>query len=192
LNNQNPRIILASNSPRRKQLLEQIDLSFDIIPSKIYEDFSIDLNPKAFAQHYAKAKACDLAKNYPNALVIGADTIVVFDGQILGKPKDEEDSVRMLSMLSGQTHAVITGVSLQWENEQISETFCESTKVTFRPLSKSDILHYIKIYQPFDKAGSYGIQDWFSVCVEKINGDFYNVMGFPLSAFYQKFRGIID
>ena len=192
MNNQNPRIILASNSPRRKQLLEQIDLSFDIIPSKIYEDFSIDLNPKAFAQHYAKAKACDLAKNYPNALVIGADTIVVFDGQILGKPKDEEDSVRMLSMLSGQTHAVITGVSLQWENEQISETFCESTKVTFRPLSKSDILHYIKIYQPFDKAGSYGIQDWFSVCVEKINGDFYNVMGFPLSAFYQKFRGIID
>jgi septum formation protein len=192
LNNQNPRIILASNSPRRKQLLEQIDLSFDIIPSKIYEDFSIDLDPKAFAQHYAKAKACDLAKNYPNALVIGADTIVVFDGQILGKPKDEEDSVRMLSMLSGQTHAVITGVSLQWENEQISETFCESTKVTFRPLSKSDILHYIKIYQPFDKAGSYGIQDWFSVCVEKINGDFYNVMGFPLSAFYQKFRGIID
>lgn len=192
MNNQNPRIILASNSPRRKQLLEQIDLSFDIIPSKIYEDFSIDLDPKAFAQHYAKAKACDLAKNYPNALVIGADTIVVFDGQILGKPKDEEDSVRMLSMLSGQTHAVITGVSLQWENEQISETFCESTKVTFRPLSKSDILHYIKIYQPFDKAGSYGIQDWFSVCVEKINGDFYNVMGFPLSAFYQKFRGIID
>ncbi|MBT3300094.1 MAG: septum formation protein Maf [Candidatus Marinimicrobia bacterium] len=192
MNKKKPHIILASNSPRRKQLLEQIDLSFDIIPSKIYEDFSIDLDPKAFAQHYAKAKACDLAKNYPNALVIGADTIVVFDGQILGKPKDEEDSVRMLSMLSGQTHAVITGVSLQWENEQISETFCESTKVTFRPLSKSDILHYIKIYQPFDKAGSYGIQDWFSVCVEKINGDFYNVMGFPLSAFYQKFRGIID
>lgn len=187
-----PKIILASTSPRRKQLLEQIDFSFEIIPSTIYEDFNISLKPKNFAMHYAELKAKDVASNYTDALVIGADTIVVYDDKILGKPKDKNESFDMLTMLSGNTHKVITGVSIQWQSCNISETFAEETFVTFREINKSDILYYISTYNPFDKAGSYGIQDWFSVYVKEIKGDFYNVLGFPLSSFYQRYKRIFE
>jgi len=185
-----PKIILASTSPRRKQLLEQIDLSFEIIPSSIHEDFSIPLAPEPFAQHYAHAKAENIAIQHPDALVIGADTIVVFNNKILGKPKDKQDSFNMLSMLSGQTHRVITGVSIHWQNKNIIDTFFETTFVTLTQINSSAINHYIETYRPFDKAGSYGIQDSFSVYVKKIEGDFYNVMGFPLSAFFKRFSRI--
>jgi|APSaa5957512535_1039671.scaffolds.fasta_scaffold00847_3 septum formation protein len=186
-----PEIILASTSPRRKQLLEQIDLSFEIIPSSVHEDFSISLEPEQFAMHYAQAKAENVALQHPGSLVIGADTIVVFDGKILGKPKDENDSFNMLSMLSGQTHKVVTGVSIQWKNNNINDTFFETTYVTFTRFDSNAINCYIETYHPFDKAGSYGIQDSFSVYVKKIEGDFYNVMGFPLSAFFKRFSDII-
>jgi len=185
-------IILASTSPRRKQLLEMIDFRFDIKPSNVYEDFQINLPPPEFVQHYAKEKSLDVARKNTDCLVIGADTIVVLDGKILGKPKDSNDSFAMLKSLSDRTHSVYTGVSLNHINEEISNTFYEKTDVTFNELTDSTISYYIETYNPLDKAGSYGIQDWFSVNVRKINGCFYNVMGFPLAAFYNHYKQIVN
>ena len=184
-------IVLASGSPRRKQLLEQIDLEFLVIPSQVHEDFDLDLSPEKFVEHYAKEKAKDIAKAHPDKWIIGADTIVVFNAEILGKPKDRDDSFRMLKMLSGNTHQVFTGVSIQQSKMQVSDTFHEYTNVTFNTLDDMVISYYIDTYKPFDKAGSYGIQDWFSVCVNHIDGCFYNVMGFPLSMFYSRFSALI-
>ena len=185
-------IILASGSPRRKQLLEQIDLEFEVVPSQIYEDFSLNLSPTDFVEYYAQEKAKDVANSYPDKWVIGADTIVVFESHILGKPKNEKDSFQMLKQLSGNTHQVITGVSIQNIKQDISDSFHERTNVTFNTLSDNIINYYIETYEPFDKAGSYGIQDWFSVCVNRIDGCFYNVMGFPLSSFYSHFIDLLE
>jgi len=185
-------IILASGSPRRKQLLEQIDLEFEVVPSQIYEDFSLNLSPTDFVEYYAQEKAKDVANSYPDKWVIGADTIVVFESHILGKPKNEKDSFQMLKRLSGNTHQVITGVSIQNIKQDISDSFHERTNVTFNTLSDNIINYYIETYKPFDKAGSYGIQDWFSVCVNRIDGCFYNVMGFPLSRFYSHFIDLLE
>jgi septum formation protein len=185
-------IILASGSPRRKQLLEQIDLEFEVVPSQIYEDFSLNLSPADFVEHYAEKKAKDVADSYLDKWVIGADTIVVFESHILGKPKNEKDSFQMLKRLSGNTHQVITGVSIQNIKQDISDSFHERTNVTFNTLSDNIINYYIDTYEPFDKAGSYGIQDWFSVCVNRIDGCFYNVMGFPLSRFYSHFIDLLE
>ncbi len=184
-------IILASASPRRKQLLDMIDIDFEVIPSSVHEDFNIDLKHEDFVQHYAKEKSLDIAKKYPDHFVIGADTIVVLDNKILGKPKDETESFKMLKSLSGRTHTVYTGVSLNHINEKISDTFFEQTDVTFNKLSDSVISYYIDTYKPLDKAGSYGIQDWFSVNVNRIDGCFYNVMGFPLAAFFSHYKKYI-
>lgn len=185
-------IILASGSPRRKQLLEQIDLEFEVVPSQIYEDFSLNLSPTDFVEYYAQEKAKDVANSYLDKWVIGADTIVVFESHILGKPKNEKDSFQMLKRLSGNTHQVITGVSIQNIKQDISDSFHERTNVTFNTLSDNIINYYIETYEPFDKAGSYGIQDWFSVCVNRIDGCFYNVMGFPLSRFYSHFIDLLE
>lgn len=185
-------IILASGSPRRKQLLEQINLEFEVVPSQIYEDFSLNLSPTDFVEYYAQEKAKDVANSYPDKWVIGADTIVVFESHILGKPKNEKDSFQMLKRLSGNTHQVITGVSIQNIKQDISDSFHERTNVTFNTLSDNIINYYIETYDPFDKAGSYGIQDWFSVCVNRIDGCFYNVMGFPLSSFYSHFIDLLE
>ncbi|MFH1851169.1 MAG: Maf family protein [Candidatus Neomarinimicrobiota bacterium] len=185
-----PNLILASNSPRRKALLEQIDLQFEIIPSSVHEDFTVDLAPVEFARHYARLKAAEVAASHPESMIIGADTIVVLDGHILGKPRDAADSFRMLRALSGRTHTVITGVSLQWRERSIEDTFHVATDVTFRKIAAADIEYYIRRYQPLDKAGSYGIQDWFATCIEKIDGCFYNVVGFPLATFYERFRAL--
>ena len=185
-------IILASGSPRRKQLLEQIDLEFEVVPSQIYEDFSLNLSPTDFVEYYAQEKAKDVANSYPDKWVIGADTIVVFESDTLGKPKNEKDSFQMLKRLSGNTHQVITGVSIQNIKQDISDSFHERTNVTFNTLSDNIIKYYIETYEPFDKAGSYGIQDWFSVCVNRIDGCFYNVMGFPLSSFYSHFIDLLE
>ena len=187
-----PPIILASNSPRRKDLLELIDLSFKVITSSVHEDFNIDLEPVEFAKHYAKLKALDVAKDNSDSLIIGADTIVVLDNEIIGKPIDENDSKSMLRKLSGRTHTVITAVSLVWQEKNIVDTFCEKTDVTFQNLTDEQIQYYIDNYRPLDKAGSYGIQDWFAVCVKNIDGCFYNVMGMPLSTFYSHLMKIIN
>ena len=185
------RIILASNSPRRKKLLEKIGITFEIISSSIDEDFSVDLSPVDFAKHYAEKKAKFISSKHPRSLVIGADTIVVYNNSILGKPLDIEDAFSMLEKLSGNTHTVITGVSLQLSINSISKTFYSKTDVTIKNLSREEIQYYIENYKPLDKAGSYGIQEWFSVYVEKIEGCYFNVMGLPLSKLYKEMGNII-
>ena len=184
------KIILASASPRRKTILSQVDLDFTIKPSNINEDFSIELLPKAFCEHWAREKANNIAKSHPDKLIIGADTIVKINDKILGKPKNYKESFAMLKSLSGKTHQVLTGVSLIHLDLGIDFTFNESTDVSFCFLTDEEISIYIDKYKPYDKAGSYGIQDGFSVYVEKINGCFYNVMGFPISRFYKFYKAI--
>ena len=184
-------LILASKSPRRKKLLKQIGLTFKVIPSEVDENFDIELSPSEFVSHYAKKKADSIAKKYPGYYVIGADTIVVYNEQILGKPNSKTESYEMLSLLSGKIHKVYTGVSIQHDDHNINKTFYDVTDVSLNTLSDEDIYYYIETYNPYDKAGSYGIQDFFSVHVNKINGCFYNVMGFPLSSFYYHFSKII-
>ena len=181
-------IVLASASPRRKAILSQVDLNFIIKPSNIDEDFSIKLLPEAFCEYWAREKAKNIAESHSDKLVIGADTIVVLDDKILGKPKSQKESFAMLESLSGKTHKVLTGVSLINLELGIDFTFIESTDVSFYTLKNNDISNYINIYKPYDKAGSYGIQDGFSAYVKKINGCFYNVMGFPISRFYRLYK----
>ena len=183
-------IILASASPRRKTILSQVDLDFTIEPSKINEDLSINLLPEAFCEHWAREKSIDIAKGNSDKLIIGADTIVKIDDKILGKPKNYKESFAMLRSLSGKTHQVLTGVSLIHLDLGIDFTFNESTDVSFCFLTYEEINKYIDKYKPYDKAGSYGIQDGFSVYVEKINGCFYNVMGFPISRFHKFYKAI--
>ena len=182
--------ILASGSPRRKQLLNQIGLEFTVIPSDVDEDFTLDLPPEAFTEHWAREKAKSVAKIHPDSLIVGAGTIVVLDGNILGKPKDKKDSFNMLQSLSGKTHEVITGVSFISLEQELDHTFNERTFVSFNTLSDRDIKSYIDIYNPLDKAGSYGIQDWFSVHIHRVEGCYYNVMGLPLSSFYSYFKSV--
>ena len=180
--------ILASSSPRRKEILEQIRFEFSVVPSNINEDFNRGLPPEAFTEHWAREKAKDVAKDHPRSLVIGADTVVFLDGKILGKPKDNKSSKEMLLSLSGRTHEVITGVSLININSKLDITFNERTFVSINTLSNDHICNYINSYKPYDKAGSYGIQDGFSVHIEKIRGCYYNVMGFPVSKFYNLYN----
>ena len=180
-------IILASKSPRRENILKQIGIDFEIIPSNICEDNNFNLGPRKFVQYWSKKKAEIIAKKNKDKIVIGADTIVYFNDKILGKPKDKEESYKMLNNLSGKTHKVLTGVSIAYEEKNILRTFSQMTKVTVRDIPKNDILYYIDNYYTLDKAGSYGIQDWFSIWIKKIDGCYYNVMGLPLSKFYKNY-----
>ena len=184
--------ILASASPRREQLMNQIGLEFSVIPSDVIEDFSLALPPEAFTEHWAREKAKYVAENNPDTMVIGADTIVVLDNKILGKPKNIKDSFSMLQSLSGRTHEVITGMSILNISCEIDFTFNERTLVSFNTLGDSDISYYIDNYNSLDKAGSYGIQDWFSVHVRQIEGCYFNVMGLPLSSFFSHYRSLTN
>ncbi|MCR9132339.1 MAG: Maf family protein [bacterium] len=186
------KIVLASQSPRRKKLLSQLGLVFEIIPSTSEEIVTSD-NPEKVVTDLAFQKAEEVAKNCTESLIIGADTIVVFDGNILGKPENERDAINMLQLLSNNKHSVFTGVALIATNSESkavkSHTFVEETIVTFSALTNKEIEAYVAGGSPMDKAGSYGIQDdWGSVFVERIDGDFYNVVGFPLNRFYREMK----
>ena len=181
------KIILASKSPRRKQLLRQIDFDFKVVPSQIDEDIGLDLKPFLFVEHYANLKAQNVANEYQNSWVIGADTIVVLKNKIFGKPRDKNESYSMLKKLSGNTHEVYTGISIHHQKKGIKHTFHEKTIVEFKTLNNSCISYYIDTYNTLDKAGSYGIQDWLSAFIKGIDGCFYNVMGLPLAKFYEEF-----
>lgn len=173
-------LILASASPRRKQLLEQAGYTFDIIVADVDET-----NPPGMDRHevpgfLARKKAAVVAEQYPDKTVIAADTVVLLDQDILGKPVDEADALRMLGRLSGRMHEVITGVCIRKGSEE--NNFSVITEVYFRELSEEQIRYYIQHYKPFDKAGAYAIQEWIGlVGIDKINGDYYNVMGLPVS-----------
>lgn len=183
------KIILASGSPRRKKLLQQINFSFKVHPSNVDESYDPSLSPDEIVQELASRKAKDIAQHYKHALVIGADTIVVFENQILEKPANQHEAQQMLSKLSGQTHQVLTGIALykvdSSQNIMESNTFFEVTDVIFGDLKSHNIDAYVASGSPMDKAGSYGIQDDYgAIFVRRIEGDYYNVVGFPLHRFY--------
>ena len=171
-------IILASASPRRKEILELADLDFDIMPSDA-EEITTKTEPHEVVMELASIKARDIyERSDKQSMVIGADTVVAYHGQVLGKPADEADAKRTLMMLSGQTHEVYTGVCL----------IKEETKVTFYEISEDEIERYIETGEPMDKAGSYGIQGKAAVFIKGIEGDYYNVVGFPIARFLQEIR----
>lgn len=180
------RLVLASASPRRKELLGRIVPSFDCIPAFVDEEIDPDLKPREAVQELALRKAQAVSEKEQPAFVIGADTIVVFEEDIFGKPKDRDEAYRMLKRLSGNTHSVYTGVAVVYGNKQ--EVFFEETKVTFWDLADGDIDHYISTGEPFDKAGAYGIQGFGATLVKGIEGDFFNVVGLPIARLYRTLK----
>lgn len=185
-------IILASKSPRRHQLLRNIIKDFEIVSKEIDESYPKSLKASEIALYLANLKAKSYQKEAKeNQLYITADTIVVYQQKVLGKPKNKKDAFNMLQELSGNTHTVYTGVSL-FLNGKIN-SFVDATKVTFYDLIEDEIKFYINYHKPMDKAGSYGIQEWMGyVGVKKMEGDFFNVMGLPLHRLYREIEKIIS
>ena len=173
------KLILASGSPRRAELLEKMGLTFQVEPSNTDEVLEPGLTPQQEVVHLSLGKAKAVAADHPEeAVVLSADTVVELDGKILGKPHSEEAAIAMLRALSGRSHRVLTGVTVM--SPKGTETHCEETEVYFRPISDEEIRWYVKTGEPMDKAGAYGIQGYAAMFIEKINGDYYNVMGLPV------------
>ena len=188
----NYRLILASASPRRRELLAACDLDFVLADKfECEECFPADLEADKVAEYLSQLKS----NAYPHALasndiLLTADTVVIASGEILGKPKDSADAERMLKMLSGATHKVVTGVTLRTAKQTIS--LSAESSVTFRTLEAEEIAYYIEKYRPLDKAGAYGIQEWIGyIGIEGIDGSFYNVMGLPVQRLYQALKELI-
>lgn len=182
------KIILASASPRRRELLSQMGLHFEVLPSQ-GEEIITKIKPEEAVMELAQQKAEEVsARCEDDTLIIGADTVVVKDGKILGKPADEDDAVRMLSMLEGSVHQVYTGVCLikKADGREGSHTFYEETKVAFYPMSRSEIQSYVESGDPMDKAGAYGIQGSCAVYISGIEGDYNNVVGLPIARLYHE------
>jgi septum formation protein len=177
-------IVLASQSLRRKQLLEWAEVDFEIIVEPTDETYPDNLDPGNVAIYIATQKAAAVKNKAPDKIIIAADTIVVLNNEIIGKPKDRQDAVKILSKLSGSHHQVITGVSI-W-NKSTEVSFSDLTDVEFHYLTQSQIEFYVDKYKPYDKAGAYAIQEWIGVVgIKTIRGDFYNVMGLPVSRVVQ-------
>jgi septum formation protein len=183
------RLILASRSPRRIALLRQIGLDPEVIPSSVPEVFDAALAPSENVIRIAAQKAAEVGKDIADGLIIGADTIVVVNGRVLGKPETPADAVSMLELLSGRTHTVFTGVAILKQPSNVLVADVEATNVTFRKLPRAEIEEYVEGGSPMDKAGAYGIQDDYgAVFVTRIDGCFYNVVGLPLSRLYGMLR----
>ncbi len=179
--------VLASQSPRRKQLLERLDLAFEVHPSDADETLPPDISPEDAVRLLAKQKAEAVAPKHPDALTLGADTIVVLNGDVLGKPTDTSEAIAMLERLSGRSHTVHTGLALVYAGRTI--TAHEATEVTFALLTDEEIAAYVQTGSPMDKAGAYGIQDDLgALFVERVRGDYYNVVGLPLHRLYRTLR----
>jgi septum formation protein len=185
------KIILASQSPRRKQLLEWAQISFDIVVEETDESYPEDYDFGRTAVHIARNKALAVKKIKGTKIpILAADTIVVLKNYIIGKPKDRSDAIRILQMLAGKKHHVITGVVILYNNKEIS--FSETTQVSFHTLTQAQIEFYVDTYKPYDKAGAYAIQEWIGVVgIKNIKGDFYNVMGLPVSRVVQKLGDLL-
>jgi len=183
-------VVLASQSPRRKQLLEQAGIPFEVKVVETAETFPANMPVPDVPLHIAAQKALavkGLCKE--DDIIIAADTVVVLDNTIIGKPKDREDAIRILTALGGRTHRVITGVVIQNGAKEIA--FSKVTEVHFKPLTQEQVAFYIDQYQPYDKAGAYAIQEWIgAVAIDGINGDFYNVMGLPVSRVVEELEKI--
>lgn len=174
-------VILASQSPRRQELLKRIVSDFRVEPSGFNEKSVIERIPERLARQLAQGKAEEIAKRCPEDVVIGCDTIVVSpDNAVFGIPKSEEEAEKMLRALSGRTHRVITGVCVKKGEKRA--VFHKTTKVTFCKLTNQEIADYLATGEPFDKAGAYGIQGYAGSLIERINGDYYNVVGLPITA----------
>ena len=180
------KLIFASDSPRRKELLAGFNLNVEFI-SHLFDESSIDKNtgPVSYCRLMVHEKTNSLVGKYPGYPIISADTIVVSpDNEIFEKPKDKEEAFNMLSSLSGRVHSVLTGVDLKFNDQGINFNFVEKTLVEFNVLDKDEILYYIENFSPYDKSGSYGIQDFSSIFVKSIDGCYFNVVGLPLSSLF--------
>lgn len=177
------KLILASASPRRREIFQQAGLEFTVMPST-KEEVITKKDPKDAVMELALQKAEDIAERSDSGcMVVGADTVVAMDGKILGKPEDKEDAARMLRMLSGSRHQVYTGVACICKG--VKKVFCEETSVYFYPVIEEEIKSYIETGEPMDKAGAYGIQGRAACFIRGIEGDYYNVVGFPIARFLQ-------
>jgi septum formation protein len=172
-----PLVILASASPRRRELLSLVGIEHEVRPANIDETYLAGEAPREHAERLAREKA--VAIEVPEAITIGSDTIVVVDGRVLGKPRDREHAAEMLRQLSGRSHVVMTGVAAKWQGKLVSGL--EEVGVTFRPLRDDEIDRYIDTGEPMDKAGAYGIQGFGATIVERVDGDYFAVMGLPLN-----------
>lgn len=179
-------IVLASTSPRRKQLLQWAEIPFEVITEVTDETFPQGMDLKDAAIHIALRKALNVKKSlHGKKIILAADTIVVLDGRLLGKPVDRMDAINILTQLQGNTHQVITGVAIVQGEKQV--LFADATEVTFHTLTPQQIIFYVDKYKPYDKAGAYAIQEWIGVIgIKSVNGDFYNVMGLPVSRVMQE------
>ncbi|AZQ61834.1 septum formation protein Maf [Flammeovirga pectinis] len=184
-------LILASKSPRRAELLSGLDLDFSIEVREVDESYPSDLVADKVAEHIANCKADAFSNLEENKIVIFSDTVVVVDNEVLGKPKDANEAVEMLRKLSGKTHKVYSAVCIQTQESRIS--FTDSTEVTFLPLNDTVINYYIKEKKPFDKAGSYGIQEWIGMSmIDKINGSYFTVMGLPTAKIFKELTELLQ
>lgn len=181
-------LILASSSPRRKELLQLLQIPFQSMNANVNEDFPKQMKADEVVKELAFRKASAIARTHSDHWVIGSDTIVVLNDTILGKPLDRNDAKRMLTELSGQTHEVYTGVAILFKKN--STVFLEKTKVTFWELSEEDIEQYLDSGEPFDKAGSYGIQGYGSLFVKQIEGDYFSVVGLPVSRLARELKAM--
>lgn len=179
------KIILASGSPRRKELLEQIGITFEIQKAE-GEEVITSVEPIEVVKELSMQKASEVAQRCDGAVVIGADTVVAAGGQILGKPKDEKDAVRMLRLLQGGSHEVITGVTVLLQETEKIVQFAEVTKVHVFPMTEAQLEAYAETKEPMDKAGAYGIQGKFAAYISGIEGDYNNVVGLPVGRLYQE------
>jgi septum formation protein len=184
------KIILASQSPRRKQLLTWAEVPFEVMVSNIDESFDAALTFEEAAIFIAHNKAKAIAEKVGTATpILAADTVVVCNQQFLGKPVDEAEAISFLTMLAGNTHQVITGVAILHDTHQV--LFADTTEVSFHPLTEAEIRHYVEQYKPYDKAGAYAIQEWIGVVgIAGVKGDFYNVMGLPVSRVVQCLKAL--
>lgn len=194
------KIILASASPRRRELLEQIGMAFEVMPSDI-EEKTASRVPCEMVMELSGMKAMDIFEKLPLeerelVIVAGADTVVAFKEQIMGKPSDRKNAEEMLSLLQGKTHQVYTGVTLIWQKEKEKQpsklSFYEKTEVSMYPMSMQEIRGYVDTGEPMDKAGAYGIQGKCAAFIKEIRGDYYNVVGLPIGRLYQEIKKIND
>jgi len=182
-------LILASQSPRRQELLKLCGIPFSVCVSQVEEQFNHTLPLEKATENLAWQKAKAVQDMYPEKIIIGADTIVCLDGIVFGKPKNQDDAFSMLSSLSGRTHQVVTGVSILTPQKEI--LFSQKSKVTFFSLTPEEIQNYIATGEPMDKAGSYGIQGKGTLFVNEIEGDFHSIMGLPVSLLYRELKKLL-
>ena len=188
------KLILASASPRRREILDMAGFAFAVCPAR-GEEVRVGADPVEIVENLAKAKAREVAGSQKeDCLVLGADTIVVLDGEIMGKPKDPEDAVRMIHCIQGRDHEVLTGVAVILKKGEVETTinFAETTRVHVFPMAEEEIQAYVASKEPMDKAGAYGIQGLFAAYVSGIEGDYNNVVGLPVGRLYQEVKAIAD